>query len=202
MTQTEQTVESFSQLHLLLWGGGISLATSIATTILTSIIASIQASKRRKHDMGQEQGKRDYEADLDRRAEGRQRAEGLLPTIIGLEETVVGTRPPAGSDSFEIDADLIRRVKASSSLLPDDVLRESVYKAFAALGGLGPAEADLKASRYIVERTLVHHAYLLLTAYIRRDELPAASVGFIDEHHVIVKKAWETAEAAGETYEV
>ena len=202
MTQPDQALESFSQLQLLLWGGGISLVTSIVTTILTSIITGIQASKRRKFDVTQDESKRIHEADLDRAADGRRRAEELLPMIIALDEIVVGKRPPVGSNSFEIDDKVIRRIKASSSLLPDAVLRESIYKCFTALGGLGPAEPDLEEERYVVERTLVHHAYLLLTAYIRRDVLTDASVGFIENHFKIVKLAWAKAEADGQTYRV
>lgn len=202
MAEPEQAIESISQLQLLLWGGGISLVTSIVTTVLTAIITGIQATKGRNFDESQEERKREHDAKLDRAADGRRRAEELLPTIIALDEIVVGKRPPAGSNSFDIDRETIRRIKASSSLLPDNVLRESIYKCFTTLGGLGPAEPELKEERYVVERTLVHHAYLLLTAYIRRDTLPAASVGFIENHFKIVKTAWEQAEAAGQTYKV
>lgn len=202
MTQPDQTIESFSQLQLLLWGGGISLVTSIVTTVLTSIITGVQGAKRRKFDVTQEDRKRKHEADLERASDGRRRAEELLPTIIALDEIVVGKRPPEGSNSFNIDKETIRRIKASSSLLPNAVLRESIHNCFTTLGGLGPAEPDLGEQRYVVERTLVHHSYLLLTAYIRRDALSDASVAFIENHFKIVKTAWTKAEASGQTYKV
>lgn len=64
------------------------------------------------------------------------------------------------------------------------------------------APHECVSTRYVAERTLVHHSFLLLTAYIRHDELPGASVGFIEDHFKVVKAAWVEAEASGQTYKV